>query len=66
MKLLQDIIRKLSFPLAFLILLFVAAGCASSHSNVGQAPQRRWTLRGKITGWFKLEQLGRVTDSGCS
>jgi hypothetical protein len=60
MKLLQDIIRKLSFPLAFLILLFVVAGCASSHINVGQSTTTAVDLKGKN---YRMVQAGATGTS---
>lgn len=56
----RDIIRKLSFPAALSILLFVVASCASSHVNVGQSTTTAVDLKGKN---YQMIQAGATGTS---
>ena len=56
----RDIIKPLSFPAALSILLVVAAGCASSHVNVGQSTTTAVDLKGKN---YQMIQAGATGTS---
>jgi hypothetical protein len=60
MQTFRDFIRKLSFPAAFLILLFLTAGCASSNVKIGQSTTTAVDLKGKN---YRMIQAGAEGES---
>ena len=56
----RDIIKPLSFPAALSIFLFMVAGCASSHVNVGQSATTAVDLKGKN---YQMIQAGATGTS---